>query len=179
MIQNKSSLKGHLVEVPNEPKQTKEFGSLPFIGKAQRSVSSYTLTKFVVLETLKSLEIPTHGCNDFISIDVTELDLQLSQHPCFVPLVTDVIKEIYNPNKRARLEKTRLVFNLPEKVVKKVTFDPPIITENIKEQSGVNEHLCEVPMEQKETKEFGSLPIIGKAQRSIYSFMLTMKGNNN
>ncbi len=30
-------------------------------------------------------------------------------------------------------------------------------------------------MEQKQTKEFGSLPIIGKALRSVYSYMLTMK----
>jgi hypothetical protein len=46
---------------------------------------------------------------------------------------------------------------------------------NDKEQSSVNEHLSEVPVEHKQTKEFGSLPIIGKAQRSVYSFMLTMK----
>ena len=101
--------------------------------------------------------------------------MQKSQFPCFVPLVTDVINELYNPYKRARLEKTRIVFNLPEKVVKKVTFDLPILTENDEELRSVNEHLSEVPMEQKQTNEFTSLPILGKAQRSICSFMLTMK----
>ena len=75
--------------------------------KGSLSCSILNANKFVVLETLKSLDVPTHGCNDFISTDVTELDLQLSQHPCFVPLVTDVIKEIYNPKKRAWFEKKK------------------------------------------------------------------------
>jgi hypothetical protein len=58
-----------------------------------------------VLGTLNYFDVPTHGCNDFINTDVTELDLQLSQHPCFVHVVPDVVKDVYNPNKRARLKK--------------------------------------------------------------------------
>jgi hypothetical protein len=33
---------------------------------------------FAVLETLKSLDFPIQGCNDFISTDVTEMDMQKS-----------------------------------------------------------------------------------------------------
>jgi hypothetical protein len=62
-----------------------------------------------------------------------------------------------------------------EKVVKKVAFNLPIRTKNDKDQCGVLVHQCEVPKEQNQTKEFGSLPITGKAQRSIYSFMLSMR----
>jgi hypothetical protein len=98
------------------------------------SCSILSANKFAVLETLRSLEFPT-GCNDFISTDVTEMDLQKSRLPCFVPLVKDVIEELYNPNKKARLDKTKIVYDLPEKVVKRVTFALPIITENIKEQN--------------------------------------------
>ena len=70
---------------------------------------------FAVLGNLKSLDLPMEGCNDFISTDVTEMDLQKSQLPCFFPLVADVIKELYNPNKRARLEKKKIVFDFQRK----------------------------------------------------------------
>jgi hypothetical protein len=63
------------------------------VSKGSLSCSILNANKFAVLETLKSLEFSTHGCNAFISTDVTELDLQSLRHPCFVPLVTDVIKE--------------------------------------------------------------------------------------
>ena len=75
--------------------------------------------KFAVLETLKSLDFPMEGCNDFISTDVTEMDMQLSQPPCSV-LANDSV----GPNKKARLEK----------VDKKVTFNLAITTEKDKEQ---------------------------------------------
>jgi hypothetical protein len=82
------------------------------------------------LETIKGLDFPIEGCNDFISTDVTIMDMQWSQSPCFVPLVVDEIKELVNPNKKARLEK----------VVKQVAFNLPIRTENDKEQCGVQVH---------------------------------------
>jgi hypothetical protein len=59
--------------------------------------------------------------------------------------------------------------------VKRVTFDLPILTKNDSDESSLKGHLVEVPNEPKQTKEFGSLPFIGKAQRSVYSYMLTMK----
>jgi hypothetical protein len=59
--------------------------------------------------------------------------------------------------------------------VKRVTFDLPIITENELEPGCPKGHTDEVPVGLKQTKEFGSLPIVGKAQRSLYSYMLTMK----
>ncbi len=109
--------------------------------------------KFAVLETLKSLDFPMEGCNDFISTDVTEMDLQLQQSPCSV-LANDSV----SPSKKARYEK----------IEKKVTFNLPITTEKDKEQ-------CEIIQEQNQTKVCGSLPILGKAQRSIYTFMLSMR----
>jgi hypothetical protein len=63
--------------------------------------------------------------------------------------------------------------------VKRVTFDLPVITENALEPGSPKGHTDGFPVELKQTKEFGSLPIIGKAQRSIYSYMLTMKWNSN
>jgi hypothetical protein len=114
---------------------------------------------------MKGLDFPIAECNDFISTDVTEMDMQQSQSLCFVPLVADEIKESVNPNKKARLEK----------IVKKVTFNLPIRTENVKEQCGVQVPQCEVPKKQNQTNECGSLPILGKAQHSIYSFMLSMR----
>ncbi len=59
--------------------------------------------------------------------------------------------------------------------MKRVTFNLPIIAENEFEPGSPKGHTDEVPVKLKQTKEFGSLPIIGKAQRSVYSYMLTMK----
>jgi hypothetical protein len=56
-----------------------------------------------------------------------------------------------------------------------VSFDQPILTKNELEPNSPLGHTVEVPLELKQTKEFDSLPVIGKAQRSIYSYMLTMK----
>jgi hypothetical protein len=130
------------------------------VPKGSLSCSILHANKFAVLETLKSLDVHIPGCYNLIRTDVIGLDLQLSQHPCFVHDVPDLVKDEYSPSKRARLEKKRIVFNLPEKVVKRVTFDLPILTENDSEQSSLKGHLVEVPNEQKQTKEFGSLPII-------------------
>jgi hypothetical protein len=74
---------------------------------------------------MKGLEFSIEGCNDIIGTDITEMDMQQLQPPCFVPLGTDVtemdmqqsvppcfvplaaneIKESGNPNKKARFEK--------------------------------------------------------------------------
>jgi hypothetical protein len=89
---------------------------------------------FAVLGNLKSLDLPMKGCNDFISTDVTEMEMHLSQSPCFV-LANDSV----SPNKKARLEK----------VEKKVTFNLAIRTEKDKEQ-------CEILKEQNQTKVCGS-----------------------
>jgi hypothetical protein len=59
--------------------------------------------------------------------------------------------------------------------VKRVTIDQPILTKNDLEQSSTKGHSVEVLVKPKQTKEFGSPPIIGKAQRSVYSYMLTIK----
>ena len=77
----------------------------------------------------------------------------MSQPPCSV-LANDSV----SPNKKARFEK----------VDKKVTFHLAITTEKDKEQ-------CEILQEQNQTKVCGSLPILGKAQRSLYTFMLSMR----
>ena len=65
------------------------------------------------------------GCNDFISTDVTEMDMQKSQSPCFVPLVADVTKDSDNPNKKARLEKLlkKVAFNLPGEADQKIVVE--------------------------------------------------------
>jgi hypothetical protein len=98
---------------------------------------------------------------------VTKFDLQNLQSPCCEPLDTSVTENVLlpllsskvdsYPNKKARLEK----------IVKKVSFDLPILTENKIEQCGKDQ--TETP------KDEASLPILGKAQRSIYSFMLSMR----
>jgi hypothetical protein len=128
-----------------------------------------------VLATLKRLDVQMPECNDLIRTDVTEMDLQCSQPPCFVPSVPDLVKHKCPPLKKARLKKKEIVFNLTEKVVKRVSFDKPILTKNELEPNSPLGNTVEVPVELKQTKEFDSLPIIGKAQRSIYSYMLTMK----
>jgi hypothetical protein len=58
-------------------------------------------------------------------------------------------------------------------IVKRVTFDLHILTENELEPSRT--HTSGFPVELKQTKEFGFLPILGKTQRYVYSSMLTMK----
>ena len=68
---------------------------------------------------MKGLDFPMKGCNDFISTDVTEMDMQLPQPPCSV-LANDSV----SPSKKARYEK----------IEKKVTFSLPITTEKDKEQ---------------------------------------------
>ena len=62
------------------------------------------------------------------------------------------------PNKKARLEK----------IEEKVSFDLSVLTEKDKEQCGKG-YQSEAPKEQ------ASLPVLGKAQRSIYAFMLSMR----
>ena len=69
---------------------------------------------FAVLGNLTSLDLPMEGCNDFISTDVTEMEMQLSQYPCFV-----LANKSISPNKKERLEK----------VEKKVTLNLAIRTE--------------------------------------------------
>jgi hypothetical protein len=115
---------------------------------------------FAVLESLKGQDFPIKGCKDIINIDVTEMDMQKSQSPCFVPrgtnvteidmhksvthcfvpLASNVVNESVYPNKRARLEK----------IVKKVTFNLAITTEKDKEQCGVQVHQFEDPNNYKE-----------------------------
>jgi hypothetical protein len=83
----------------------------------RQDVYALFANSFGVLENLKSLDFPMEGCNDFISTDVTEMEMQLSQSPCSV-LANDSV----NPNKKARLEK----------VEKNVTFNLAITTEKDK-----------------------------------------------
>jgi hypothetical protein len=106
--------------------------------------------------------------------DVTEMVLQWSQPSCIVISVLEMVENEIILFQLARLEIKENVFNLQDKVVKSVTFDLPI-TKNGLEPGSPKGLTVEVPIEQKQTKEFGSLPIIGKAQRSVYSYMLTMK----
>ena len=124
--------------------------------KGSLSCSILNTNKFAVLETLKSLDVPMPDCNGKIRTDVTELDLQLSQSPCFVHTVTDLVEDKCSPFKKSRLEKKRIVFDLPEKVVKRVTFDQPILTKNDSEQSSLKGHLVEAQNEQKQARGLGS-----------------------
>jgi hypothetical protein len=111
---------------------------------------------------LNGQDFPNEICKDDMTTGVTNMDVQM-QSPCCDPLGTDVtendlvplLSNVVNdyPNKKARLEK----------LVKKVSFDLPVLTEKDKE------HQSETPKEQ------ASLPILGKAQRSIYTFMLSMR----
>jgi hypothetical protein len=95
------------------------------------SCSILHANKYAVLETLKSLDVPMPECNGLMnSTDVTEMDLQLSQPSCIVLSVPEMVEDEVIPFKKARLEKKRIVVNLPERIVKWVTFDLPIITEN-------------------------------------------------
>jgi hypothetical protein len=55
---------------------------------------------FAVLGNLTSLDLPMEGCNDLNSTDVTEMEMQLSQSPCFV-----LANKSVSPNRKARLEK--------------------------------------------------------------------------
>ena len=99
---------------------------------------------------------------------VTKFDLQKLQSPCcehldtsvtenvLLPLLSTVVSDY--PNKKARLEK----------IVKKVSFDLPVFTEKDKEQCGEGN-------QSESTKEQDLLPVLGKAQRSIYTFMLSMR----
>jgi hypothetical protein len=100
---------------------------------------------------------------------VTKVDLQKLQSPCCEPLDTSVTENdllplvslmVVNdyPDKKARLEK----------VVKKVSFDLPVLTEKDNE-------LCGEANQTEMPKEQASLPVLGKAQRSIYPFMLSMR----
>jgi hypothetical protein len=88
-----------------------------------------------------------------------------------------MVEDEVRPFKKAKLEKSdrSIIFNLPYRIVKRVTFDLPAITENELKPSSPQGHTSGFLVELKQTKEFGSLPIIGKAQRSFYSYMLTMK----
>jgi hypothetical protein len=75
--------------------------------------------------------------------DVTEMLLQWLQPSCIVISVLEMIENEVILFKVGTVREKEKVFNLLERVVRRVTFDLPII--------------------------------IGKAQRSVYSYMLTMK----
>jgi hypothetical protein len=45
---------------------------------------------FSVLESLNGQDFPIEGCKDIISTAITEIDMQKSQSPCFVPRGTHV-----------------------------------------------------------------------------------------
>ena len=134
------------------------------VGSLSCEVSS--ANSFSVLESLNGF--PYENCEDGMTTGVTEFDVQKLQSPCCETLGTNVTEKVLfpllstvvndYPNKKARLEK----------IVKKVSFDLPVLTEEDKEQCG--------KVNQSETpKEKASLPLLGKAQRSIYTFMLSMR----
>jgi hypothetical protein len=64
--------------------------------------------------------------------DVTEMDLQLSQPSCIVLSVPEMVEDKVIPFKKARLEKSdrNIIFNLQDRIVKRVTFDLTVIIEN-------------------------------------------------
>ena len=136
------------------------------VGSLSCEVSS--ANSFSVLESLNGQELPFENCEDDMTTGVTEFDLQKLQSPCCEPLDTSVTENVLlpllstvvndYPNKKARLEK----------IVKKVSFDLPVLTKKDKEQCGEGNQT-------ESTKEQASLPVLGKAQRSIYAFMLSMR----
>ncbi len=137
------------------------------VGSLSCEVSS--ANSFSVLDSLHGQEFLLEDCEDDMTTGVTKFDLQKLQSPCcetldtsvtendLLPLVSLMVVKDY-PNKKARLEK----------MVKKVTFDLPVLTEKDKEQCGEGNQT-------ESTKEQASLPVLGKAQRSIYTFMLSMR----
>ena len=120
------------------------------------------------MESLNGQDFPNEIGKDDMTTGVTKMDVQTLQFPCCdsldknvtekvtVPLLSIVVNDY--PNKKARIEKLE----------KKVAFDLHVLTEKDKEQCGVR-HQSETPKEQ------ASLPILGKAQRYIYTFMLSMR----
>jgi hypothetical protein len=137
--------------------------------------------KFAALETLKCLDFPVPKCNELMrSNEVTEMDLPLSQPSCIILYVPEMDGDEVFPFKRAKFEISdrRIDFNLPERIEKsdkRVNFDLLVITENELRPSSPQGHTNESTVEPMQTNEFSSLPIVVKAQRSFYSFMLTMK----
>jgi hypothetical protein len=137
--------------------------------------------KFAALETLNTLEFPVLLCNELMRrSDVTEMDLPLSQPFCIVLSVPEMVRDEVIPFKRAKFERSdrRINFNLPERLEKsdkRVSFDHPIITENELRPSSPQGHTNESTVEPIQTNDFSSLPIVGKAQGSFNSFMITMK----
>jgi hypothetical protein len=136
------------------------------VGSLSCEVSS--VNSFSILESLNGQEFLFEDCEDDMTAGVTKFDLQKLQSPCCEPLDTNVTENdllplvsiVVNdyPNKKARLEK----------IVKRVSFDLPVLTEKDKEQCGEGNQT-------ESTKQQVSLPVLGKAQRSIYTFMLSMR----
>jgi hypothetical protein len=111
--------------------------------------------KFVALETLRSLDCFDIDCKELmVNHGVTELELPLSQLICIELPTLVVVEDACISFKKARIEKS----------VKRVTFALPEITKGEPTPSSLGIE-----------SESDSLPMLTKAQRSVYCFMLTMK----
>jgi hypothetical protein len=73
------------------------------VSKGSLTCSILLANEFAVLGTLKSLDVPIPDCNEEIITVITEVDLQLSQPPCFVHAVPELVKDECSPFKKKQV----------------------------------------------------------------------------